>query len=68
MKLINVTPSSWLATQRPGINRLRTPQAIRAMELALVAVDRNISEFGHVTVETVDKCRDALALARGLKK
>lgn len=68
MNLVNVTPASWLVTQRPGRIQLYTPAAIAALVKAVDAVDRDISEFGHVTVETVEKCRDAQALAKGLKK
>lgn len=57
MRLVNVTPPSWMETQRPGIDSTISPDVLRAMKAALRAVDIDIERTGAVSPETVEKVR-----------
>lgn len=56
---------NWQAGRAPGIATKILPlSTVRLMEAALSAVDRDVEQHGEASEETIQKCRDALALAR----
>ena len=58
--------ANWLRAAAPHIKTVTPPAVVRALTAACRAVDRDVEQFGGVSITTVEQVRAALDLARTL--